>query len=235
MSPLEHECSMNRPHFFRKAYHNLRNPIAVIKGYTSLMLEGCGGELSPDQAEWVQDMKNNEEFLLQLINNLAELSFIEGRVGEKERTEVDTAAVLESLMKKHSQKAGQKGLALKIEAPEVPLNIAADEALISRAFDNLIHNALAYTPEGGAIHLTLREDDRGIIFSVADSGAGLEEAQIAQILEGFFKGEDPSGDDYRGTGLGILISRRIAELYGGALQVESSPGRGSTFTLTLRP
>lgn len=229
MEEGRHECSMNKEAFMRNAYHNMRNPIVVIKGYTSLMLEGCGGELSEDQKEWITDMKVNTEYLLTLINNLAELSYVEAGIAAKEKSPVSLLEIVERVRNNLSGIQGDRKISINTGAP--PPVMSADDSLIGSAFTRLIHNALIYTPEGGTVSIELGEEGDRVRFSVSDAGPGIPRENQRAIMEGFFRGAE-SGE-YRGTGLGILIARRIAEFYGGSLTIESAPEKGSTFTIIM--
>lgn len=223
--------SMNNSSFFHKAYHNLRNPIVVVKGYTALMLEGCGGELTGDQREWITDMKSNSDYLLDLINSLSELSSLEAGITEEKPVELDLPTMMKGLVRSFSALIREKKLHIDLSLPEsIPL-FFGNEHLIAKAFRALVHNALLYTPAEGSIEIMLKDSPGEISLLVKDSGPGIE--QPSQVFEGFYRGELPMGTDYKGTGLGLLMTKRIVGHQGGSLTLESSR-EGSLFTLTLK-
>ncbi|MHC9540839.1 MAG: sensor histidine kinase [Vulcanimicrobiota bacterium] len=235
---MEHEqknttISLNQPVFFRKSFHNLRNPLVVIKGYTSLMLDGCGGDLSEDHREWVVDMKQNCEHLLTIINTLSELSFIESGHWDEKAEDVNIAALLRDIAKNFEAQALSREIGISLAIPENVQPLHCDRSLVTRAVENLMSNALLFSPKGGAVELSLTSAGEFLSISVKDKGPGFEEEKLPHVSEGYFQGEELP-DGRKGTGLGILISRRIAERYGGALAVESTQGEGSRFTMTLK-
>jgi signal transduction histidine kinase len=223
--------SMNNSTFFRRAFHNLRNPIVVVKGYTALMLDGCGGELTEEQQEWVADMKKNSDHLLELINALSELSFLESGLTDVTPSALDLVSIVKEALKSFSRLIEEKKLQITTFLPDAPLPLTSDELLVTRVFKALIQNAMLYTPLEGSVEIALCEREGEILFSVKDNGPGME--QDWQVFEGFYRGESPVGTDYKGTGLSLLISKTIAERLGGFLACESSSS-GSMFTLTLR-
>jgi len=225
--------SLNQPVFFRKSFHNLRNPLVVIKGYTSLMLDGCGGNLSEDHREWVVDMKQNCEHLLTIINTLSELSFIESGICDEKTEEVDVAALLSDIGKNSEALALSREIGIKLLFPESVQPLRCDRGLVTRGVENLLNNAILFSPKGGNVEISLTSAGEFLSISVKDTGPGFDEDKLPQVLEGYFQGEERP-DGRKGTGLGILISRRIAERYGGALAVESTQGEGSRFTMTLK-
>jgi len=225
--------SLNRPVFFRKSFHNLRNPLVVIKGYTSLMLDGCGGDLSEDHREWIVEMKQNCDHLLTIINTLSELSFIESGICDEKAEDVDICALLWEIAADSDARAIPRKIGITADIPEAPLLLRCDRSLVRKAVVNLMDNAVLFSPEGGEVKLSLASEGESLTVSVRDSGPGFEEEKLPQVLEGYFQGEEmPEG--CKGTGLGILISRRIAERYGGSLAVESEQGKGSLFVMTLK-
>jgi len=223
--------SMGTSPFFRKAYHNLRNPIVVIKGYAALMLEGCGGELSGDLQEWVSDMKRNSDHLLDLINALAELSCLEAGIKDEKTGDLHLQSILRDLVDSFSQLAEGKKLQVTMILPGSEQPFRGDELLVTKAFRALVHNAFLYTPGEGAVEISLEDSPGEVSLKVKDNGPGIEHP--SQVFEGFYRGELPVGTDFKGTGLGLLMARTIAGIYGGSLSLESSPG-GSLFTLTLK-
>ncbi len=137
------------------------------------------------------------------------------------------------MVKELEEGTRKKQLTVEIlKAGDIPA-FEADNALIARALGNLIHNAVLYAPEGSTVGISLARENGNALFSVTDKGPGIEEEHLAKVQEGFSQGGEPP-EDYKGTGLGLLISRRIAELYGGGLQIQSTPGEGTTVTLSFR-
>jgi signal transduction histidine kinase len=234
MTDEEPIISLNSSPFFRKAFHDLRNPLVVIKGYTSLMLEGCGGDLTEDQQEWVGDMKRNADHLLDIINALSELSFLEAGITTEKSDSFDVGEALRSVIADMESLAKNRDISLKLILPDRPVTQKADAGLVKKAMHILLHNALRFTGKGGTVEAALTEKKEVIALSVRDSGPGIEEGKIPAVLEGFFKGDDRGDDETKGTGLSLLIARRIAELYGGTIEIQSEPEKGSTFVISMK-
>lgn len=235
---MEHEqenatISLNQPVFFRKSFHNLRNPLVVVKGYTSLMLDGCGGDLSEDHREWVTEMKQNCEHLLTIINTLSELSFIESGICDEKVEDVDVAALLSDIGKNSEALALSREIGISLVLPESVQPLRCDRSLVTRAVENLLKNAILFSPKGGNVEISVSSTGEFLNISVKDTGPGFDEEKLPHVLEGYFQGEELP-DGRKGTGLSILISRRIAERYGGTLAVVSTQSEGSRFTIKLK-
>ncbi|MDQ7825265.1 MAG: HAMP domain-containing sensor histidine kinase [Candidatus Eremiobacteraeota bacterium] len=221
--------SLNKPPFFRKAFHDLRNPLVVIKGYLALMREGCGGDLSEEHREWVDDMRSNSEHLLDLVNTLADLSFLESGIWEEKKTSLDMKEIVARSLKELAPM--RKNVSTAASFPEKACFYDGDELYITRACRGLIHHGLVYGQEGAAVPVKLRDDPHALSLVVEVPGLVLAEDQQKAICEGFFSGE-PAGEA-KATGLELLIAHMVAANYGGGLVAESAPGKGTSYTLTF--
>ena len=218
-----------RSRFFASLSHELRTPINAVIGYNHLLQEQIFGELSERQHEALEKANRSAQHLLELIDDILDISKIEAGKLEVFPEPVDLAALVRDTATTVHLQARAKEIDLDIEAPE-GCDIQTDPARVRQILLNLLSNAVKFTDEGG-VRLTLEAADSTVAIQVRDTGPGIAPDDLERIFEEFEQAEGSAGRG--GTGLGLAISRRLAELLGGSLQVESEVGKGSLFTLTL--
>jgi PAS domain S-box-containing protein len=221
--------------FLANMSHEIRTPMTAILGYTDIVL---GNAEKPDNVQALRTIKRNGEYLLALINDILDLSKIEaGRLGIV-KTEVSTFALIDDVVALMRIRAQARNLALLVEyETPVPATIRTDPVRLRQILLNLVANAVKFT-EIGEIRLTIslsNDTPRRLRFSVSDTGIGMTEEQLHAIFQPFTQVHEPLLRGAGGTGLGLTISKRLADLLGGAITVESTPHRGSTFTLEIDP
>ncbi|MBN1315255.1 MAG: GAF domain-containing protein, partial [Anaerolineales bacterium] len=211
--------------------HELRTPITFIKGYISLLLEGDLGELSQDQISSLQIVNDKTEQLISLVNGILTLQIL--------TTEV---LRLESISPNHladraveDAKISTENLGIDVIAdyPEEMPFVRADPTRITQVFDNLLQNAIKFSPEGGAITIRLRPLKDVIRVDIKDTGIGIPADKIDRIFDRFFQVDGSMTRRYGGAGLGLAICKQIIEAHGGKISAQSIAGKGSTFTFTL--
>jgi GAF domain-containing protein/anti-sigma regulatory factor (Ser/Thr protein kinase) len=225
-------ASRHKSQFLANMSHELRTPLNAILGYTELIQDRIYGEVPPKIGEVMARVDRSGRHLLGLINDVLDLSKIEAgqlvlTLGDYSMKEVVHTVVtaVESL-------AAEKKLALKAAvAPDLPRG-RGDERRLTQVLLNLVGNALKFT-EAGEVRIDARAGDGVFVVSVADTGPGIAPADQARIFEEFQQADTTATRRKGGTGLGLSIARRIVELHGGRIGVESAPGRGSTFTVTV--
>lgn len=225
------ERAMNeRSRFFASLSHELRTPINAVIGYNHLLQEKIFGELSQRQNEALEKANRSAQHLLELVDDILDISKIEAGKLEIVPEGVDVAALLRDTATSLQLQAKEKGIAMHVRTPE-ELEMETDPARMRQIVLNLLSNAVKFTDEG-AVRLELEADGAGMVaIEVADTGPGIAPEDQERIFEEFE--QTGSGSGKSGTGLGLAISRRLAELLGGSLEVESEPGVGSRFVLTL--
>jgi signal transduction histidine kinase len=211
--------------------HELRTPLNAIIGFSEVLHEQMFGELNERQLAYVEDVLESGKHLLVLINDVLDLAKIEAGRMELELSRVAVQDVLRSAVSIHSERASRSGIELTLTTEPEEITISADERRLRQVVFNLISNAVKFTPRDGRIDVSARLDDGEVKIAVADTGPGISAEELETIFEEFEQTSD--GKRAEGTGLGLPLSRKLVELHGGLLWVESGVDRGSKFRFTL--
>lgn len=222
-----------RSRFYASMSHELRTPINAILGYSTLLLEDIYGSLNEKQAEGIQRSHKAAKHLLELVNDVLDLSKIEAGKVELRPQPVAFPSLIEDLFVTVRPLADQFGSQLALDHNGEPFRIVSDPRRVRQILLNLLSNAIKFGAGKPVTIAVRRADDGGVIIDVTDQGIGIEPADIERIFQEFVQLGKTQLQD--GTGLGLPISRRLAEMLRGTLTVESQPGTGSTFRLTLPP
>ncbi|MCC6956943.1 MAG: GAF domain-containing protein, partial [Anaerolineales bacterium] len=236
---ITHQVEVERlkSEFVATVSHELRTPMTSIKGYVEILLMGAAGQLSEQQAHFLQIVKTNTERLAVLVNDLLDISQIEsGRVTLKLEP-VEIEELVEHSLDELIRRIQGSERAVSIEKefqPNLP-RVLADADRLQRVLENLLDNAYQYNLPGGKIRLRLTQAGDEIQVDIQDSGIGINPLDKEQIFERFFRGENPLVLGVAGTGLGLSIVYNIIQMHNGRIWIESSgiPGEGSTFSFTL--
>ncbi|MBC8646457.1 MAG: response regulator, partial [Thermoanaerobaculia bacterium] len=226
-------ASALKDRFLASVSHELRTPMTVILGFTGALLRGGQGALNPQQRESLDRVHRNAKLLLALINDILDISKIEAGKVDIERQRVHVPALLRQIQADFTAAAQQKGLELQVEVDPGVEEVTTDAAKVTQILANLIGNALKFTERGSIrVRAQARSADRWALI-VEDTGLGIPEEEQESIFEEFRQGEAPEHRGRGGTGLGLAIVKKIALLLGGRVALDSAPGRGSRFTVTL--
>jgi signal transduction histidine kinase len=228
----ELEAAMSaRSKFYASMSHELRTPINAILGYSSLLLDNIYGELNEQQTRGIERANKAARHLLELVNDILDLSKIEAGKVDLEVGQATFPDLIQDLFVTVRPLADEHGSELALDSCTEPVSIVTDARRVRQILLNLLSNAIKFG-EGKAITVTcVPREEGGVVVSVVDQGRGIPEEDQAKIFDEFVQLEQP--DPQQGTGLGLPISRRLAELLEGSLAVHSRVGEGSTFTLTL--
>ncbi len=212
--------------------HELRTPMNAVLGYTDLILDNIFGDVPEAIRDTLERVKANGHHLLGLINDVLDLSKIEAGQLTLSLGDYSMGEVVHAVVSAVDSLAAEKKLELKATVPADLPPGRGDERRITQVLLNLAGNAIKFTDEG-EVSIRARISDGAFVVSVSDTGPGISEADQQTIFEEFQQADSSSTRTKGGTGLGLSISRRIVELHGGRLWVESAPGHGSTFSFTL--
>ena len=225
------EADRLKDEFVALISHDLRTPLTSITGYVELALED---ELTDEVRGFLQVVSRNAERLLALVNDLLFVARLQTGEMSLDPADVDLAEVVRDGVRSMEPRAAAKRIALTSSLEPVP-RVLVDRGRVLQVLDNLISNAIKFTPDGGSVHVSLGHDEDRLVLEVADSGIGIAAQDQRRLFERFFRAENAVESQVPGTGLGLYISRAIAEAHEGSLSVRSEPGRGSTFRLELPP
>lgn len=213
--------------------HELRTPLTSITGYLELVLGGEVGEVTEEQRAFLDIVRSNADRLKALINELLDVSRIESGKVELRRGPVDVARLIGDVASSLRPQIAKKQQSLRLELPEGLPVISADADRLVQVLTNLLSNAHKYTPEGGQITCAASIGPESVRIEVRDTGIGMTQGEQAQLFTRFFRARNRATQEVSGTGLGLTIAKSLAEMHGGAIEVASIPGRGSTFSMVL--
>ncbi len=216
--------------FVRMVSHELRSPLAAVQGYLELLV---GGDVDGEDADRMLRRCNSRvEALQQMINDLLDLSRIESGTVQRELRPCDLGEILDEIVQLQRGAGIERGIEISLDV-RGECHVVADAREVEEVFTNLISNAVKYNRDGGKVEVVAERHDDKVSISVSDTGIGMKEEAVENIFEEFFRVRNSETASVTGTGLGLAIVKRLVDSYDGDIQVESVPGEGSTFTVTL--
>lgn len=223
-----------KSHFIAVAAHQLRTPLSGIKWTLDLILKNNFGELAPKQREYLQLAFETQEKLIVLVNDLLDVSIMEQGGWDFNFKPEEIVSLVSESVGNFKMEADNRNVKLSFNYPEnLKINLIIDRVKIKVVVDNLISNALKYTPSGGKVDVILKDDEKNFEISVADSGIGIPPEEQEEIFSKFHRLSAATKMSPNGSGLGLFIARSIALRHGGELRVKSEVEHGSSFTLVL--
>jgi signal transduction histidine kinase len=219
-----------RNDFIQSVSHELRSPLALVRGYAELLDSGELGELSSEQQGPVEIIARRSRMLGDMVEDITLLLMAEARILIREPLAMDE--LVRGTVEDFQLAVEQAELTLKVEIAPGPLLVDGSPIHLRRLLDNLIGNAIKYTPAGGTITVSVWQEDGQILLQVVDTGIGIPSDKLEQIFERFYQ-VDSSSYRYRGVGLGLALAKEITEAHDGSVDVESEVGEGTTFTVRL--
>ncbi|OLC53811.1 MAG: hypothetical protein AUH92_05195 [Acidobacteria bacterium 13_1_40CM_4_69_4] len=219
--------------FLANMSHELRTPLNAIIGFSELMLDTSAGHLNEDQKDYVADILSSGRHLLELINEILDLSKIEAGKMKLSLEEFEIGPVVEEAMALLRVEAGRKHIELVSEVEEPGLEIVADRSKVKQTMNNLLSNAVKFTHPGGCVTLRARRDGERLAVSVIDTGIGIKEEDQERIFHAFTQVDGSYARRYQGTGLGLTLVRKFVGMHGGRVTLKSRFGAGSDFTFII--
>ncbi len=241
-------ANRSKSDFLANMSHELRTPLNHIIGFTELLLDKGLGELNESQEEYLNDVHSSSGHLLSLINDILDLSKVESGKLILQPSSVYLRGLLENCLVMVKEKAIKHQINLVTEFNGIPDTITADERKLKQIMYNLLSNAVKFTPDGGQVAITVgsysaeaeniadpyKNNDGGVIISVIDTGIGLNSKDLDRIFSPFEQVENSLSRKFRGTGLGLSLTKRLVNLHGGRIWAESEgEGKGSNFRIQL--
>jgi len=227
------EANRLKSEFLANMSHELRTPLNIIIGFSELMLDDVPEKINQEQRQCLSDILGSSQHLLNLINEVLDLSKVESGKTKLKLTNVDLTEVIESLRSAMMPILTPKKQSLDVEVEEGLPPVHADKAKVRQVLLNLLSNSTKFTPDGGRLKIEILREDNRCQVSVIDNGIGIKKEDQERIFEPFSQLDNPLTQKKEGTGLGLRIAKQIIEKHGGQIWVESEYKKGSRFTFTL--
>jgi signal transduction histidine kinase len=226
-------ANQHKSEFLANMSHELRTPLNAIIGFSEVLLERLFGDLNEKQDDYLKDIHSSGRHLLNLINDILDLSKVEAGRMELDLSTFDLPTAIANAMTLIRERAQNHGIAIAQDVAQELGDIVADERKFKQILLNLLSNAVKFTPDGGRIEVKARSTGDNLIVAVHDTGIGIAPEDQETVFEEFRQVGRNYTSKQEGTGLGLALTRRFVELHGGRISVDSKPGEGSTFTFTL--
>jgi two-component system sensor histidine kinase GlrK len=222
--------------FLAHVSHELRTPMASIQEGTHLLLDEIPGPLMPEQRTTLRIMADSSRRLIHLISTILDLSKMDAGMMEYRIVQTDLKRIADMSVNKIRLLADAKHVQLVVEAPAQRMWVKADSVRIEQVLDNLLSNALKFSPEGGIVKVLMKPDvQAGVLeVSVSDTGPGIPAEDLPHIFERFYQGRTHAKQSLPGSGLGLALAKKVVEAHGGRIWIESEPNKGTTVRFILR-
>jgi signal transduction histidine kinase len=217
--------------FMRVTGHELRAPLGVIRGYASMLRDGDLGAVGPAQGEALAGISLSAASALSILDRLGEIARLESGSEAVQRAPARLAEVVEAAVEPLRGAARQKAVELHVEVRDAEASLDAEEVAI--AIRNLVGNALKYASDGGHVTIRAYREGAGAVFEVADRGPGIPEAELDLVFDRYYRSTARAHETIPGSGLGLYIVRRIADLHDGEVSVQNAPAGGALFQIRL--
>jgi signal transduction histidine kinase len=226
-------ANQHKSEFLANMSHELRTPLNAIIGFSEVLLERLFGDINEKQDDYLKDIHSSGRHLLNLINDILDLSKVEAGRMELDLSTFDLPSAIANALTLIRERAQKHGIAMAQNVEPELGDVLADERKFKQILLNLLSNAVKFTPDGGRIDVSARRQGDNIIIAVHDTGIGIAPEDQEAVFEEFRQVGRNYTSKQEGTGLGLALTRRFVELHGGRISVDSKPGQGSTFTFTL--
>jgi PAS domain S-box-containing protein len=219
--------------FLANMSHELRTPLNAIIGFAEAIRDGIAGDPSPEQREFAADIYQAGRQLLDMINAILDLAKVEAGAMELTLEACELGALVDEVVRVTRALARRKGIEIRADVAPRPLELTADPLKLKQVLYNLLSNAIKFTDTGGRVTVEARLNRETVVIRVSDTGIGIAPEDLATLFEEFRQVDSSLTRKHEGTGLGLALTKRLVELHGGEISVESELGKGSTFTVTF--
>jgi len=226
------ELDRLKDEFLSLVSHELRTPLTSIRGYLDLVLDEEAGEINPEQRRFLEAVERNSGRLLRLVGDLLFVAQADAGRLSLERGKVDLAQLAAHCVEGAAPAATEKSVSIVLLAQPVPA-LVGDRGRLAQVLDNLVSNALKFTPEGGTVQVRTHADDDRVVLEVEDTGIGIPPEDQSRLFERFFRSAVAEDQAIPGTGLGLAIVKAIVEAHSGQISIQSREGEGTTFRVEL--
>ena len=234
------DASLAKTRFLHNMSHDIRTPMNAILGYTQLMEDELKGKELPENLDHLKKLKQSGNLLLSILNNVLDMARIESGKMEIDESYGQIKEIQQTLLEIFDDEAKKKNIAFHYTVNVEHEHVLIDITKVKEIFANILSNAIKYTPSGGSVTVNVDElpcDEPGYMIartSVSDTGIGMSQEYLTRIFEAFTREQNTTKSKIAGSGLGMSIVKKYVELLGGTINVESEPGKGSIFTVTLK-
>lgn len=225
------EIAVERNRFLRHMSHELKTPLANIREGTDLLLEGAVGPLDDNQREVASILRDNALRLQQLIENLLSYSAWQSSASSVETSRFRLESLVGTVVNSQRLALASRNVSLDLQVAD--LQLVADRAKLKLVLDNLLSNALKFTPRGGTIHLHAYQAGRTIVIDFADTGPGIPAAERDKVFQAFYSGQTPQGGPLKGTGIGLSVVREFVQAHGGSIEIVDGQFAGAHLRIRL--
>jgi len=226
------ELDQMKSDFMNMVAHELRSPLVAVRQINTTLSEGLAGPLGGKQKDFVDRVTRKIDALLDLVNDLLEMARVEAGKYHQDFVPTDIEKIIEEIVSLNRPRAEEQGLSLNYSCKDLPL-IKADPKNMEKIMNNLISNAINYSPEGGQITINAQEHDGEIEITVRDTGVGIPVEELPKIFNRFYRVKHPKTRHVTGTGLGLSIVKGIIEAHHGTIEVNSFINKGTIFRILL--
>lgn len=229
------KASQMKSQFVSNMSHELRTPLNSIIGYTEMLEQGMCGELTEKQLRYIRNVLTSGKHLLDLINDVLDLSKVEAGKFELRLQTLDITAFIAEIQGMFRHMAAQKSVKLQFTIQQGAYELKADPSRLRQILINLIGNAIKFNRIGGTVEVRVFpvDDQQWVVFEIKDTGIGIPQSQLTQLFTEFYQVDSSMSRQHEGTGLGLALTRHLVELHNGVISVDSKEGEGSVFSVKL--
>lgn len=220
--------------FVTLSSHQLRTPLSAVKWFTEIVMTERAGKLNRKQMDYLREIHRSNERAIALVNDLLQVSRVQEGKLHLDLTPVDVVALTQEMIEANRALLTANDISLDLQVINGPVpKMQIDKAKIKRVIQNILSNAIKYTPRGGGVQVILKNTAKEVAVSITDSGVGIPADQQSRVFERFFRGTNVTKIQPDGTGLGLFIAKSLVEAHHGKIWFESTEGEGTVFHFSL--